>query len=374
MSVLEMKFLSSGHDYDSNDMTYLKTAVSNAVRIYMKDSGCSEICFQVSKNWTPKTQVQNSETGKETERHKKYEAVSPDDRYTFDRLVLPEKTKEQILAPLYVFQQHDLIFNQWGLKKIAFPMVALSFEGPPGTGKTMAAHAVAHYLGKKIIDASYSRIESSYVGEGSKNAEAIFEAAMKQDAVLFIDDAEALLSKRLNNVQSSADNGMNSMREQFLISLEKYKGLVIFATNKPESYDPALETRLWTIHFDLPNEEQRAEIWRNHLPAEFPTTATVNELARIDGVCGREIRSAVLEVATQLLYRANGIKENIAPATTEDFVQKIQDIITRRKTTVKEAKPVELSDKTRAFLAEYGPKAAKLEKEDASSKENKTGE
>ena len=94
MSVLEMKFLSSGHDYDSNDMTYLKTAVSNAVRIYMKDSGCSEICFQVSKNWNPQNQVQNVENGKEAERHKKYEAVSPDDRYTFDRLVLPEKTKE----------------------------------------------------------------------------------------------------------------------------------------------------------------------------------------------------------------------------------------------------------------------------------------
>ena len=272
-----------------------------------------------------------------------------------------------------MFQQNDLIFEQWGLKEIAFPMVALSFEGPPGTGKTMAAHAVAHYLGKKIITLSYARIESQYIGEASKNVKAMFEAAMQQDVVLFIDDAEALLSTRLSNVNSSADNSMNALRTQFLVSLEQYKGLVIFATNRADIYDTALETRLWTIHFDLPNEEQRIEIWRKHLPREFPTTATVEELGKIDGVCGREIRSAVLEVATQLLYRANGVKENIIPATTEDFKQKIQDIKNRRKATASKTSSANLSDKTRQALAEYGPKAAQMEKEEA-AQERKNAE
>lgn len=373
MSVLEMRFLSSEHDYESEDMIFLKSAISNAVRVYMKSSGCSEICFQVSKNWKPKAQVQNVESYEETERQKKYEATLPDGRYTFDRLVLSPNIKEQILSPLYVFQQHDLIFEQWRLKEIAFPMVALSFEGPPGTGKTMAAHAVAHYLGKKIITLSYAQIESRYVGEASKNVKAIFEAAMQQDVVLFIDDAEALLSMRTSNVNSSADNSMNALRTQFLVCLEQYKGLVIFATNRADIYDTALETRLWTIHFDLPNEEQRIEIWRKHLPLEFPTTATVEELAKIDGVCGREIRSAVLEVATQLLYRANGVKENIIPATIEDFKQKMQDIKNRRKATATKTSTVNLSEKTRQALAEYGPKAAQMEKEEA-AKERKNAE
>lgn len=372
MADLELKFFSRGHDYESKSMVYLKTAIANAVRIFMKETGCSELCFQVSKNWEPEKQAQNVESNSAAIRQKRYEAVLPDERYTFDRLVLSEKIKEQILAPLYVFQQHDLIFNEWGLKAIAFPMVALSFEGPAGTGKTMAAHAIAHYLGKKIIETSYTRIDSSFVAEGPKNAEAVFESAMKQDAVLFIDDAESLLSKRIANVQSSADNGLNSLRDQFLISLEKYKGLVIFATNRADCYDPALETRLWTIHFDLPTEEQRIKIWRNHLPPNFPTTATPEELAKIDGICGREIRSAVLEVATLLLYRAKGIVANIEPATIEDFSQKIQDIIARRKSTVTTAKPVEISDKTRKFLAEYGPKAAALEqKEDQEEPQTK---
>ena len=101
---------------------------------------------------------------------------------------------------------------------------------------------------------------------------------MQQDVVLFIDDAEALLSMRTSNVNSSADNSMNALRTQFLVCLEQYKGLVIFATNRADIYDTALETRLWTIHFDLPNEEQRIEIWRKHLPLEFPTTATVEDI------------------------------------------------------------------------------------------------
>ena len=372
MSALEMRFFSSNHDFQSNDMVYLKTAISNAVRIYMKDAGCSELCFQVSKNWAPKAKMQNVEDGKDVDRVNKYQANSPDQRFTFERLVLPEKTKEQILSPLYVFQQHDLIFSKWGLEKIAFPMVALSFEGATGTGKTMAAHAVSHYLGKNIIEASYSRIESSYVGEGSKNAEAIFEAAMRQDAVLFIDDAEALLSKRLEKVQSSADNGMNSMRDQFLISLEKYKGLVIFATNQAESYDPALETRLWTIHFSMPDEIQRREIWRTHIPKELPNTVDLEVLSKIDGICGREIRSAVLEVATTMLYRADGVAAKVKPATTEDFVATIQGIISRRKAAVgNNVKSVELSDKTRKFIAECGPKIAEQENKELKNEADK---
>ena len=368
MSNIEIRFFSHGHDYESQSMLYLKTAIANAVRIFMKETGDTEICFQVSKNWTPENRVRNMDDAKAEERLKRFEAVSPDERYTFDRLVIPEKTREQILAPLYVFKQHDLLFNQWGLQKIALPMVALSLEGPPGTGKTMAAHAIAHFLNKKIIETSYARIDSSYVAEGSKNAEAVFESAMRQDAVLFIDDAESLLSRRLANVQSSADNGMNSLRDQFLISLEKYKGLVIFATNRAECYDPALETRLWTIHFDLPDEKQRTEIWRRHLPEGFPTTATPEELARIDGICGREIRSAVLEVATMLLYRANGRGEDVVPATTSDFEQKIKDIIARRKASSPGGKPVELSETTRKYLAKYGPKAvAQMQQESGAS-------
>ena len=345
------------NDYSENEnFLFLKTSILNAVNLYLKEEKKNTIAFNIRKNWKDNSSEELNKE-KENERKNKYIGRIPDTRYTFERLVLPYETKEKILSCLCVFQHKDIIFDKWNIKSIAVPMVALSFEGAPGTGKTMAAHAIANLLNKKIILASYADIESMYHGEGPKNVKAIFDAAHEQDAILFVDDAESLLSKRLNNVSSGSENAINSMRDQFLICLEQYQGLVIFASNKAESYDPALETRLWTIHFDLPNEEQRREIWKQHLPKEFPINVSVEELAKIDGICGREIRSAVVEVAASMVYKS-GDSTEVAPATFETFEAKINEIKNRRKSqnNTTENKELPISDKTKKFLSENASK------------------
>ena len=332
-------------DLKSPSFTYLKTAIGKAVDIYTRETGCKDLRFTVSRSCNPGS-------GNETEgrrRTGRYSAVPPDPRYTFDRLVMPKETKEKILSSLTVFTCQTTIFDDWGLKEVANPMVALSLEGKPGTGKTMAAHAIANYLKRPVLHASYAEIESMYHGEGPKNVQAVFNAASEQNAVLFIDDAESLLSKRLDRVTSGSENAINSMRDQFLICLEQYRGLVVFASNKAESYDPALETRMWTIHFDLPDRNQRREIWRRHLPSTFPTAATPEELSEIDGICGREIRNAVLEVACLLLARAEGRPEAVRPATFDDFKSVLSDIKSRRCADGRR-QTCRLSDKTAEFV------------------------
>ncbi|MCR4575863.1 MAG: ATP-binding protein [Lentisphaeria bacterium] len=351
-----IEFVMQSDYLDNENFLFLKTSILNAVNLYLNEEKTNKLAFSVKKNWNEKSSESlNKEL--EKERKNKYIGITPDTRYTFERLILPIDTKDKILSCLCVFQNKDLIFDEWNIKSIAVPMVALSFEGAPGTGKTMAAHAIANLLNKKIILASYADIESMYHGEGPKNVKAIFDAAHEQDAILFVDDAESLLSKRLNNVSSGSENAINSMRDQFLICLEQYQGLVIFASNKAESYDPALETRLWTIHFDLPNEEQRKEIWKQHLPKEFPVEVSLDELAKIDGICGREIRSAVVEVAASMVYKSNNTKE-VVPATFETFKKKIEEIKKRRKAQIDTSvnKEINISDKTKKFLVENGPK------------------
>lgn len=338
----------SRHDQSSSAFTYLKTAIGRAVDIYLKDSGDPAIRFEVSFNCKPKG-IEGHEQDAESIRQKRYKAVQPNDLFTFDRLILPQDVKERIMSVLGVFTFRKTIFDEWQLKTIARPMVALSLEGEPGTGKTMAAHAIAHYLGKKILHASYAEIESMYHGEGPKNVKAVFAAAMEQDAVLFVDDAESLLSRRLKTVSTGSENAINSMRDQFLICLEQYEGLVVFASNKAESYDPALETRFWTVHFDLPNEDQRREIWRQHLPSAFPVDVSVDELAKLDGICGREIRSVVLEVASDMINRVGGDLAKVVPARYEDFAAKISEIKKRRK-ALPEGRGQELLDKTKKFV------------------------
>ncbi|MGD1914201.1 MAG: hypothetical protein ACFB2X_26200 [Rivularia sp. (in: cyanobacteria)] len=79
-----------------------------------------------------------------------------------------------------------------------------------------------------------------------------------------------MLSKRLTNANQGSERAANSICSQLLICLEKFKGVVIFATNLVENYDKAFETRVRHIHFPMPDEKARYLIWQNHLPPELP--------------------------------------------------------------------------------------------------------
>lgn len=242
------------------------------------------------------------------ERAKLYQATDP--KYTFDMVQLKTDTIEQIETALARIEYEKEVFDEWGLYAIMpNPTSALSFFGPPGTGKSLAADAIASKMNKKIIRVSYPDIQSKYVGEGPKNIVAIFLAAETQDAILFIDEAESLLSKRLENVNDPSAQSMNSMRSQFLISMEKFHGIVIFASNLAKNYDKAFLSRMINIEFEMPDEEMRQKIWKTHLPLgignnsklKFPTSEDVNvyELSHNFVLCGRDIRNAVINACVE---------------------------------------------------------------------------
>lgn len=153
-------------------------------------------------------------------------------KYTFDDIILPDDVRAKIMDDLAAIEKQDLIFNVWGFGEIEKnPRSILNFYGPPGTGKTMCAHAVAKYLDKPLLALNYADIESKYVGEAAKNLKAAFEAATQLEAVVFFDEADSFLGKRIENVTQGADQALNSLRSQLLIYLEEYKGVVLFATN-----------------------------------------------------------------------------------------------------------------------------------------------
>ena len=197
-----------------------------------------------------------------------------------------------------------LVFDSWGLRRIEpFPRAALNFHGKPGTGKTMAAHALADRIRRPILAASYAEIESKYHGDGPKNVKALFAAAENADAVLFIDEADSLLSKRLENVTQGSEQAINSMRSQLLICLEQYRGVVVFSTNFVKAYDRAFETRVRNIEFPMPTANGRRDIWRRHLLPSLPQASDVDALwlaENVDDVCGRDIKNAVIDAAVRV--------------------------------------------------------------------------
>lgn len=230
-----------------------------------------------------------------------YESQQP--LWNMSHLVAPDSLLEELSTTVELVRLEPLIFDRWGLRSIEpFPRSALNFHGAPGTGKTLAAHAVAAELGKPIIVASYAQIESKYHGEGPKNVEALFFAAQRDEAVLFLDEADSLLSRRLTNVTQGSEQAINSMRSQILICLERHRGVVIFATNLVENYDQAFETRVRHIRFPQPDQAAREHIWRRHLVPELPLEQDVD----VTGLAvagelfsGREIKNAVVDAAIQ---------------------------------------------------------------------------
>lgn len=238
-------------------------------------------------------------------RARKYQSQKP--VYGFDHLVVSNQVLENLMAAIELIQHEAKIFDEWGLRKIEpYPRSALNFFGEPGTGKTLAAHALASYLNRPIMVASYAQIESKFHGDGPKNVEAIFFSAERDNAVLFIDEADSLLSKRLKEVSQGSEQAINSMRSQLLICLERFKGIVIFATNLVENYDKGFETRIRHVEFPMPHAECRLRIWKNHLPEELPLApdVTVEALAQIEDVCGRDIKNAVIDAAIRV-FRGN---------------------------------------------------------------------
>ena len=162
----------------------------------------------------------------------------------------------------------------------------------------MAAHAAASHLGRKIMLSRVSDLESKYHGQGPKNLVGLFASAKAQDAVVFIDEAESLLSRRFAQPEQAAESAINSMRTELLMALDAFDGLVIFASNLPDSYDIAIESRLLHVDFPLPDAAGRLAIWRLHLP-HLPVEpgCSVERLADVDGVSGRDIKLAVIRAA-----------------------------------------------------------------------------
>ena len=147
--------------------------------------------------------------------------VPEEPKYSLDDIILPNNVKEQILDIADYAKNSKIVYEQWGLEKTHkySKRIGINLYGAPGTGKTMAAHALAKYLGRKILIVNYADIESKYVGETPKNIRKVFEVAKETNSILFFDEADAILSKRVTNMTGATDVSVNQTRSVMLINI-----------------------------------------------------------------------------------------------------------------------------------------------------------
>ena len=227
--------------------------------------------------------------------------VFPDPRHDLDKLILHPEVKTDIMAGLRALEIRADLDRVWNLSAIQPQQgrCILNFYGPPGTGKTRAALGIALRLGKPLYQVDYSAVISKYLGDTAKHIKAVFEAAREQDAVLFFDEADSLLSKRVATGESCSTS-INQNRNTLMQELDRFDGVVIVTTNLFENYDPALLRRIQRhIHFRVPDASMRRELFTLHLPNPDRVQADYAVLAAISrGLSGGDI----LNVCVNSIY------------------------------------------------------------------------
>lgn len=162
--------------------------------------------------------------------------------------------------------------------------------GPPGTGKTMMARAIANEAGVPFYALSGGDFQSMWAGVGSERIRKVYEQARRsgKPAIVFIDEIDAIGGKRGHDMGGGAIQDSNKTLNQFLVELDgfgKHKVLTIGATNNANMLDPAL-TRPGRfdriIEVPLPNLEGRESILSKYLEKyKLDSDVSILEIARM---------------------------------------------------------------------------------------------
>ena len=222
-------------------------------------------------------------------------------RFTGDDLVLPPAQLRQFHEIRNAMRTLTEVHYRWGTARVWNEGgLSVLFCGPPGTGKTMAAEALASELDLDLYRIDLSQVVNKYIGETEKNLRRVFDAAEASDCILFFDEADALFGKR-TEVKDAHDRFANIEISYLLERMERFKGLAILATNRRKDLDEAFLRRLrYVVEFPVPGQAERERIWRATIPAHVDAEPLdFRFLARQFAFTGGHIRSVVFNACLQ---------------------------------------------------------------------------
>ena len=229
-------------------------------------------------------------------------------------LFYPTKTASQIreledlLAPeKFVRVQESLVAH--GMRK----GFACLFYGAPGTGKTETVLQLARRTGRDIMQVDMSQLRDKFVGESEKNVKAIFTRYRRlcQEAdrtpILLLNEADALLSVRLEKMRTSVDQMANTMQNIILQEMENLDGILIATTNLTQNLDAAFDRRfLYKVEFLKPTAEESRHIWQAMLPnldeASARSLASKYDFSggQIENIARKQVVSNILHDSEEL--------------------------------------------------------------------------
>ena len=211
------------------------------------------------------------------------------------------KVREMIELPL----KHPELFDRLGID----PPKGVLLHGPPGTGKTMLAKAVANESDAYFISVNGPEIMSKYYGESEKALRDLFEEAEKnKPAIVFLDELDSIAPKR-GEVTGEVERRVVAQLLSLMDGLKERKNVIVIgSTNRPEALDMALRRPGRfdrEIELGVPDYEGRNEIFQIHTRG-MPLADDVNldDLAeKTYGFVGADIAAVAREAAMNSLRR-----------------------------------------------------------------------
>ncbi|KAK0582949.1 hypothetical protein LWI29_031416 [Acer saccharum] len=220
---------------------------------------------------------------------------------TFDDIGALENVKDTLKELVMLPLQRPELFCKGQLTK---PCKGILLFGPPGTGKTMLAKAVATEAGANFINISMSSITSKWFGEGEKYVKAVFSLASKiAPSVVFVDEVDSMLGRRENPGEHEA---MRKMKNEFMVNWDglrtkdRERVLVLAATNRPFDLDEAVVRRLpRRLMVNLPDAANREKILRVILAKEelVPDVDLEAVANMTDGYSGSDLKNLCVTAA-----------------------------------------------------------------------------
>lgn len=210
-------------------------------------------------------------------------------------LVLNGDIMSQIKELEQWLKHNKTLMQDWGMQRMFKKGYRVLFHGPPGTGKTLTASLLGKYTGRDVYKIDLSMVVSKYIGETEKNLENLFARAETKNWILFFDEADALFGKR-TGVRDAHDKYANQEVSYLLQRVEDFDGLVILASNMKNNIDDAFIRRFNSIiKFSLPDEAERALIWRNSFPTarKFKNDINVPDMVKRYELSGGSIVNIV---------------------------------------------------------------------------------
>ncbi len=221
--------------------------------------------------------------------------------HTLADVVLPAGARGRIADLEARISHRSVVVDDWGFGSHhdnASGLIAL-FHGPPGTGKTMTAAALAASVGLPAYMVDLSALVSKYVGETEKSLSKVFDRAARERCLLVFDEADAVFGAR-TEVDDAHDRYANQEVSYLLSRIEQHPGTVVLTTNLIANIDAAFQRRIHVmVEFPEPGPGERERLWRTVMPAQLPFDHEVDlpGLARRYQLTGAQIREATLDAA-----------------------------------------------------------------------------